>query len=83
MDIRKEINGEKPSASTKRRWDNIFRYLLNDGSFPVPPVAISRPEGLSPIDGSRRMAVLSALRLLPDSTFAAKKLSKPANEQPV
>jgi hypothetical protein len=83
LDIRKEINSGKPSASTQRRWDNIFRYLLNDGNFPVPPLVMRRPEGLSPIDGSHRMAVLSALRLLPESAFAAKKISKPANEQQV
>jgi hypothetical protein len=42
-----------------------------------------RPEGLSPIDGTHRMAVLSALRLIPDANFAAKKLAKPASEQNV
>lgn len=36
MDIRKEMEGGKPSPTTKRRWDNLFRYVLNDGSFPVP-----------------------------------------------
>jgi hypothetical protein len=29
------------------------------------------------------MAVLSALRLIPEANFAAKKLAKPANEQQV
>jgi hypothetical protein len=81
MDIRKEINGGSPSSTTKRRWDNLFRYVLNDGTFPVAPVVMHRPEGLSPIDGTHRMAVLSALRLLPDASFAAKKLTKPAKEQ--
>jgi hypothetical protein len=45
MDIRKEIEGGKPSVTTKRRWDNLFRYMLNDGSFPVAPVVMRRPEG--------------------------------------
>ena len=40
-----------------------------------------RPEGLSPIDGTHRMAVLSGLRLLPEANLAAKKLAKPSNEQ--
>jgi hypothetical protein len=40
-----------------------------------------RPEGLSPIDGTRRMAVLGALRLIPKANFATKKLAKPANER--
>jgi hypothetical protein len=40
-----------------------------------------RPDGLSPIDGTRRMAVLGALRLIPEANFAAKKLAKPANER--
>jgi hypothetical protein len=38
---------------------------------------------VSPIDGTHRMAVLSALRLIPEANFAAKKLAKPANEQQV
>ena len=42
-----------------------------------------RPEGLTPIDGTHRMAVLSALQLIPKANFAAKKLAKPANEQDV
>jgi hypothetical protein len=83
MDIRNEISGGSPGATTKRRWDNLFRYILNDGSFPVAPVVLRRPEGLSPIDGTHRMAVLSALQLIPDANFAAKKLAKPANEQGV
>ncbi len=83
MDIRKEMESGKPSPTTKRRFDNIFRYVLNDGSFPVTPVAMRHPEGLSPIDGTHRMAVLSALRLLPDAAYAAKKLAKPSNEQNV
>lgn len=83
MDIRREINGRAPSESAKRRWDNIFRYTLNAGTFPVAPVIMRRPEGLSPIDGTHRMAALSAIRLLPEVNFTAKKLSKPANEQDV
>jgi hypothetical protein len=66
----------------KRRWNNLFRYILIDGSFPLPPVVMRRPEGLSPIDGTHRMAVLSGLRLLPEA-FTTKKLAKPSNEQNV
>jgi hypothetical protein len=55
----------------KRRWNNLFRYILIDGSFPLPPVVMRRPEGLSPIDGTHRMAVLSGLRLLPECLFAS------------
>jgi hypothetical protein len=28
-------------------WDNIFRHVLNAGTFPVAPVVMRRPEGLS------------------------------------
>jgi hypothetical protein len=38
---------------------------------------------LSPIDGTHRMAVLTALVSIPEAKFAAKKLAKPANEQNV
>jgi hypothetical protein len=81
LEIRREITDGSASTSEKRRWDNPFRYVLNDGSFPVAPVVMNRPEGLSPIDGTHRMAVLSALRLLPEQAFAVKKLTKPSNSQ--
>jgi hypothetical protein len=42
-----------------------------------------RPEGFSRIDGTHRMAVLSALQLFPEANYAAKKLVKPADEQDV
>jgi hypothetical protein len=83
IDIRKEIQGGNPNPATKRRWNNLYRYVVNDGSFPVPPVVMLRPEGLSPIDGTHRMAVLSGLCLIPDAAFAAKNLAKPSNEQTV
>jgi hypothetical protein len=59
------------------------RYVLNDGSFPVAPVVVRRPEGLSPINGTHRLAVLSAIQLIPEANFTAKRLAKPANEQDV
>jgi hypothetical protein len=83
MDIRKKMQGGKPGPTTKRRWENLYRYVLNDGSFPVPPVVMRRPEGLSPIDGTHRMDVLSGLRLIPEAAFASKRLAKPSNEQNV
>jgi hypothetical protein len=80
---RANSTGGAPSTTTKRRWDNLFRYILNDGTFPVAPVVMRRPEGLSPIDGTHRMAVLSAIRSIPDAAFAAKKMAKPSNDQNV
>jgi hypothetical protein len=82
MDIRTEITGGSPSETTKRRWDNIFRYVLNAGTFPVAPVIMRRPEGLSPID-THRLAVFSALQLMPQQKFVDLGLTKPAPEQDV
>jgi hypothetical protein len=82
-DIRAEIAGGSPSETTKRRWDNIFRYVLNAGTFPMAPVIMRRPEGLSPIDGTHRLAVFSALQLMPQERFTALGLTKPALEQDV
>jgi hypothetical protein len=45
MDIRNEMTGGAPGPTTKRRWDNLFRYVLNEGSFPVAPIVMRRPEG--------------------------------------
>ncbi len=82
-DIRNEISGGAPSEVTGRRWDNIFRHVLNAGTFPVAPVAMRRPEGLSPIDGTHRLAVFSALQIMPNERFASLRLEKPALEQDV
>ena len=42
-------------SGTKRRWDSIFRYTLNAGTFPVTPI-ITRPLAISsPIDGNHRL----------------------------
>ncbi len=81
--IRTEISGRQPSEITKRRWDNIFRYTLNAGIFPIAPIVMQRPEGLSPLDGTHRMAVFSALQLMPRESYAAKGLEKPALKQEV
>jgi hypothetical protein len=77
-DIRQEISGGAPSETTKRRWDNIFRFVLNAGTFPVAPVLIRRPEGLSLIDGTHRLAVLNTLQSMPAQKFASLGLAKPA-----
>lgn len=70
--IRNENMGGSPTQTAKRRSDNLFRYVLNDGSFPVAPVVMRRPEGLSPIGGTHRMAVVSAFQLLPEANFARR-----------
>jgi hypothetical protein len=58
--------------------------MLNAGTFPVAPIIIRRPEGLSPIDGShRRLGVFSALQLMREEKFAALGPAKPALEQDV
>jgi hypothetical protein len=49
----------------------------------VAPVIMRRPEGLSPIDGTHRLAVFSALQSMPAEKFAALGLAKPALEQDV
>ena len=63
-------------ATTKRRWDNLFRYILNDGSFPEAPIVLRLPEGLSPIDGTHWMAALSALSIDPGGNFRCKETSE-------
>jgi hypothetical protein len=80
MDIRTEMNGE-PSGATERRFNNAFRYILNAGTFPLPPVVMHLPAGLSLLDGTHRMAAFSALQLMPDEKFAALDLKKAALEQ--
>jgi hypothetical protein len=49
----------------------------------VAPVIMRRPEGLSPIDGTHRLAVFSVLQMMPNEKFAALGLVKPTLEQDV
>jgi hypothetical protein len=82
MDIRKEWR-----AATRARPRSDAGTLVplrpKRRLVPGPPVVMGRPECLSPIDGTHRMAVLSGLRLLPGAALAAKKLAKPSKEQNV
>jgi hypothetical protein len=83
LGIRKEIASGKPSDVTRRRWSNIFRFLLNAGTFPVAPIVMRRPEGLSLIDGTHRFAVLSAMQVMPNENFISLGVKKPALEQEI
>jgi len=51
--------------STKRRWDNIFRYALN-GAHHIPRTACRRSSTgrTEPIDGTHWLAVFGGLQLI-------------------
>jgi hypothetical protein len=65
------------------RYDAISRYILNAGTFPVPPVAMKISTGLSLLDGSHRMAAFSALQEMPHALFAKFKVQKALLQQDV
>jgi hypothetical protein len=82
-EIRSELNKDNPDAITKRRFDDAFRWTLNDATFPKPIIVMKITGGLSILDGSHRMAAFSALQDVPANKFEELKVKKAPLEQEV
>jgi hypothetical protein len=68
--------------TTRRRVRNPYKHIMDEGVFP-PLVTMKRPEGLSLIDGSHRMAAFEMLQRTPDAKFKSLGKTKAALEQEV
>jgi hypothetical protein len=78
-----EIDAGKADASTKKRFNDSFHFILNNSAFPKPILAMKVPSGLEVVDGNHRMAAFCALQRMPDAKFAQLKLKKAALAQEV
>jgi hypothetical protein len=76
-------NADKLDASSKRRFDQAFHYILNNAAFPKPLITMLTSSGLSILDGSHRMGAFCALQMMPDAKFENLKMKKATPEQEV
>jgi hypothetical protein len=78
-----EVNNGTADETTKARFNDAFRYILNAAAFPKPVIAMKVPSGLNVLDGSHRMGAFCALQMMPDAKFQQLKMKKAAPEQEV
>lgn len=82
-EILAEMISGSADATTRRRVQHPYKHILDNGVFPRLMVTMRRPEGLSIIDGSHRMAAFELLQRTPDAKFKSLGKSKAALEQEV
>jgi len=82
-EIQADILGRMADASTKKRFQDAYVHIMDNGVFPRPLVTMRTPGGLSLLDGSHRMAAFDMLQRTPDAKFAELKKKKAALEQEV
>jgi hypothetical protein len=68
---------------TSRKYNHPFKYIMENGSFPNPMVAMRAPDGLSFLDGHHRLAAFTDLQKIPSEVFEKRKLQKPSRNQQV
>jgi hypothetical protein len=78
-----DINNGTADETTKTRFNDAFRYILNAAAFPKPLITMKIPSGLNVLDGSHRAAAFSTLQMMPDAKFEELKMKKAAPEQEV
>jgi hypothetical protein len=57
-----EMNSEDPDEGTKRRFNDAFHHILNNGVFPRPLITMRIASGLSVLDGNHRIAAFCGLQ---------------------
>lgn len=78
-----ETSAGKTDATTKRRFDDAFHYVLNNAALPRPLLTMKVASGLSIVDGNHREGAFCALQMMPDKKFEQLKVKKAAPEQEV
>jgi hypothetical protein len=66
---------------TGRRFKKVADYLMKNGVFEKPPIAIRLPDGLSILDGNHRISAFCGLQETPAELLESRGLKKPAPEQ--
>jgi hypothetical protein len=69
--------------TTRRRVLTPYKHIMDEGVFPRLLVTMKRPEGLSILDGSHRMAAFEMLQRTRDAKFKSLGRTKAALEQEV
>jgi hypothetical protein len=66
---------------TERRFKRAADYLMKNGTFEKPPIAITLPDGLSVLDGNHRISAFCGLQQIPAQSLEQRGLRKPTPEQ--
>lgn len=82
-----QIGGKRiPSyddENTKKRFKEALHFLLHNGSFPKPLIAMQIDTGLSILDGNHRIAAHFASQKMHAEQLQAKGMQRPPKEQQV
>jgi hypothetical protein len=78
-----EIAKRTADEVTSRRYKHPFKYIMENGTFPNPMVAMRAGDGLSLIDGHHRMAAFTDLQKLPDGALEKRDWKKPLPTQSI
>jgi hypothetical protein len=68
---------------TERRFKKAGDYLMKNGTFEKPLIAVRLPDGLSILDGNHRISAFCGLQEIPAQSLERRGLKKPAPEQDV
>ena len=77
---REKMDGSIDEA-TDRRFKRAGAYLMKNGTFEKPLIAMRLPDGLSIIDGNHRVSAFCGLQVVPAESLEQPGLNKPAPEQ--
>jgi hypothetical protein len=66
---------------TGTRFKRASDYILKNGGFEEPPIAMRLGDGLSVLDGNHRMTAFCGLQQVPAEILEKRGLRKPAQEQ--
>jgi hypothetical protein len=77
------VNNDTADESTRTRFNDAFRYILNAATFPKLVIAMKVSSGLNVLDGSHRMGAFCALQMMPDAKFEQLKVKKAVPDQEV
>jgi hypothetical protein len=81
--MRAEVAAKKADAVTQRRFNHALHYILTNGAFPKPLVAMKDNGHLLVLDGNHRVAAFTAAQSIPDAMLKAKGWYKLSSEQNV
>jgi len=76
-----EKANETIDEETGTRFKNAADYILKNGGFREPPIAMQLADGLSILDGNHRITAFCGVQEVPAETLEKRGLRKPTQEQ--
>jgi hypothetical protein len=82
-DIIVEMDTKTADATTQKRVAKPWIYIKDNAAFPRSLVTMKKPDGLSLIDGTHRIAAFRMIQRLTDAQLAKLNAQRPALKQEV